>query len=1275
MRSSDLTASLFQIVLAPLTLYQGTIKKNFWINVLCYLINVFYDTHSLFVIGFISLATENRAMASTRLRQFDPAEHPGNVFDAFCEFVDRFTYEYEAVAKPAPTGTTDLEAWTAIDKRKQFLGRYSSWNLQKDYEDETTAAERVNISFADTVTKLKARYKPSRNQTLANFEFHKLQQRPTESFDEFVNRVKHEAASCDFSCENPTCSVRKTLIRDQIVIGTTDDEIRKSALKDEWSLADLQAKGRKIEAASHGAAKIKKEVTENEVRRLPGKYSKKGQNGQSKPSPCRNCSNKACKGGDKCPGREVECFACGKKGHFKGAANCKGKKKEKSVRASRKGDASESEQAESSSSSEEGSVNRIAATGVSAARFVAHIRRSTGSARKRSQVIQSKYQVPVILKEKEVLMFADTGADISVVPKSLADELELPLVRTKMRIKPYGMQKRIRCVGYYVGPVMYEGEVANVGLYVVKGEVEPLLSGAASEALGIISFNGTKDAGVRRCSAETDPVKKKYISKYPSIFQGVGKLADYTVKYHIDPNVPPVACPEKSPPYHLQGKLDKAIEKMEKAGVIEDHVGPAPWRSNLVLSPKPDGDIRVTVDMRAPNEAILDTGLPIPKPEDIRKELKGCKVFSKLDFRTAFHQLALDEASRVLTVFPHKGKLKRHTRLTMGAKPASGELNKALRPLFSNLPAAHIIHDDLVVATATEEEHELALDQVLQVIAKANLTLNLDKCLFKKKAIPFWGLMISGEGVMPDPAKVLALKEATHPESKSELMSFLCLLQASAEFIPHLSKETTHLRNMTKKSVRFRWDKTCQQEFDRLKGLLCENALLTYFDTGLPTFVIVDAHRTGLSAILAQGDSLDSVRIVSCASRATSPVERRYHQLDLEALAIDFGLRRFRNYLAGGPQCTVVTDHKPLVSIFKSVRQGSVRTDRIKLRHQDISYQVVYSPGQHNLADFLSRHALDWKKIPATWREEAGELEKTVWFLNLSPYSEAVSLPRIIEESQKDKTLAQLADFIKKGYIPKSAGDHWKPYRSSLDTITTSDTGLFLKGEKIILPRSLWQVAIDKAHQGGHPGESRLKSRVRSHFWIPGLDRLVKEKVSSCRHCQLYTPKSTTEPIATQKTTGKAWEEVSVDLFGPLPNKKHVLVVQDTMSRFPAAKIVSGTSATTVINALDEVYTSYGQPDCHRTDNGPTFSSAEFNSYSKSKGIEHVLTYPHHPQGNPCETFMKPLGKALKAAFFNRDSAQQALDELLRAYRSTPHPATGEAPSQWLPVRLSQAIH
>ena len=133
---------------------------------------------------------------------------------------------------------------------------------------------------------------------------------------------------------------------------------------------------------------------------------------------------------------------------------------------------------------------------------------------------------------------------------------------------------------------------------------------------------------------------------------------------------------------------------------------------------------------------------------------------------------------------------------------------------------------------------------------------------------------MSGEGVTPDPRKVEALKNATPPEDKSELMSYLCMLQANAEFIPHLSKETKYLRELTKRETKFQWTRKCQKEFERLRQLLCDSTLLTYFDTSLPTFVIVDAHRSGLSAILAQGSALTEARMVSCASRATTPVER-----------------------------------------------------------------------------------------------------------------------------------------------------------------------------------------------------------------------------------------------------------------------------------------------------------------------------------------------------------------------------------------------------------------
>ena len=121
------------------------------------------------------------------------------------------------------------------------------------------------------------------------------------------------------------------------------------------------------------------------------------------------------------------------------------------------------------------------------------------------------------------------------------------------------------------------------------------------------------------------------------------------------------------------------------------------------------------------------------------------------------------------------------------------------------------------------------------------------------------------------------------------------------------------------------------------------------------------------------------------ASRTTSQVEARYAQIDLESLAVDYALRRFRFYIAGGPRVTIITDHKPLVSIFKNIRKGSIRTERIKLRHQDIDYEVLWEKGSVNRADYLSRHARPWEKISKEEQEETNELEKTIWFIQFNP--------------------------------------------------------------------------------------------------------------------------------------------------------------------------------------------------------------------------------------------------------------------------------------------------
>ena len=108
--------------------------------------------------------------------KFNPEDHRDNLYDTFCEFIETFHYEYDAIAKDPPEGSNDTQtAWIEQNKRKIFLGRFASRNLQKDYEDVVAENDRRNITFTEMVRRLKERYRPMQNHTIANYEFHKLQ--------------------------------------------------------------------------------------------------------------------------------------------------------------------------------------------------------------------------------------------------------------------------------------------------------------------------------------------------------------------------------------------------------------------------------------------------------------------------------------------------------------------------------------------------------------------------------------------------------------------------------------------------------------------------------------------------------------------------------------------------------------------------------------------------------------------------------------------------------------------------------------------------------------------------------------------------------------------------------------------------------------------------------------------------------------------------------------------------------------------------------------------
>ena len=800
---------------------------------------------------------------------------------------------------------------------------------------------------------------------------------------------------------------------------------------------------------------------------------------------------------------------------------------------------------------------------------------------------------------------ADTGAAVSVCGKYEATKWNLidKMIPTSIKIKPYNSPPvsvlgKSRCavtVGTISIPVEW---------YILEGKCEPILSGSAAIHLGIITFNSKPEIfkPINHINTNLDKNQSEalqnVLAKYPETFNSkLGKHNNYSVKFHIDKSVRPVVTPARPTPYHLIERVERTLQEMIANDVIEEHppTEAAPWVSAPVIVPKPDGSLRVTLDARNINKALISSNRPIPRQEDIKANLSDSEIFSKLDFTSAFWQLELHPESRSLTVFNINNKLYRYKRLTMGVKPAQGELNAALSPIFQHIQDAHLIHDDVIVGSKDIKSHLKTLEECFSAVRSAGLTLNKAKCQFGKDEIKFWGLIINKHGVKPDPEKVDALSYIEAPKTKEELLSFLCMMQSNAEFIPSFAQKSSTLRELLTDKKRFKWESRHQLCFEELLNNFRKDTLLRFFDITKPIFIFTDAHITGVGAILAQGETLEEAKPVAIASRTTTSAEKKYPQIDLEGLGVDYALMRFRNYLIGAPNIiTVVTDHMPLCSVFNGNKLGSIRTERYKMRNQDIKFTVVYQKGKKNQADFLSRSAVPINKRGKEEMESSESINNLLYTLHITPIIDKITLKAISEETNTDPILKELKNIVisNQQWIPNSSDKKLLRFKNILSEITITGNGILLKGERIILPESLQQKALQLCHLGSHPGECSMERRLRYHFYFHDMNSKVKQFIENCESCTLFSDKKCKEPLKAHNVPSKCWEKVSVDLFGPLPSKRHVLVVQDMASRYPVAKIVSSTSADRVLPTLGDIYDTYGDPYKQLSDNWPPFGLA-----------------------------------------------------------------------------------
>ena len=217
------------------------------------------------------------------------------------------------------------------------------------------------------------------------------------------------------------------------------------------------------------------------------------------------------------------------------------------------------------------------------------------------------------------------------------------------------------------------------------------------------------------------------------------------------------------------------------------------------------------------------------------------------------------------------------------------------------------------------------------------------------------------------------------------------------------------------------------------------------------------------------------------------------------------------------------------------------------------------------------------------------------------------------------------------------------------------ENGLVLRGCRIVVPRSMRGEILEKLHHG-HQGLIKCRERAKSSVWWPGLSKELKNTVISCQVCRELKRTQQKEPLISTPLPDRPWQRIALDLC----EHKHqnYLVISDYYSRFLEILHLSSTTSAHVIQRLKTVFARFGIAEEVVSDNGPQFSSAEFQNFSKELDFKHVTSSPHHPQGNGhAERAVQAAKKILK---------QEDPLLALMVYRSTPCSTTGFSPAELL---------
>uniref|UniRef100_A0ABD2WU63 RNA-directed DNA polymerase n=1 Tax=Trichogramma kaykai TaxID=54128 RepID=A0ABD2WU63_9HYME len=663
----------------------------------------------------------------------------------------------------------------------------------------------------------------------------------------------------------------------------------------------------------------------------------------------------------------------------------------------------------------------------------------------------------------------------------------------------------------------------------------------------------------------------------------------------------------------MSDKMEKiAIEhvsKMLREGIIEEAC--SEWNSAPVIVKKSDGSHRFCVDYRDLNKVTKKDGYPCKNMDEILDKLRKARYISKIDLKSAYHQVLMEESSKEYTAFsvPGLGQFQ-FRRLPFGLKCAPMTFQRLMDKLFCSKVEKHVFAylDDIILVTETFEQHMIWLERVIRTLIDAKLVVNRDKCEFCCQSVKFLGYVLDSSGLRVDSDRVRPIYEYPAPRNVKQVRRLLGMVGWYSRFIKNEAEIKVPLAKLLRKDVVFVWGAEQEQAFQTLKRCLSEAPVLVRPDFSKEFSIQTDASDYAVGAVLTQ-EYEDGEHPVYYVSRVLSRAEQRYTTTEKECLAVIWAIEKFRPYVEGS-RFKVVTDHRALTWLrnFKDP-QGRVARWAFKLMEYD--FEIVYRKGSvHYVPDALSR-AFD-KEVCAFEKIE------DEWYLR----------KRLDVQREPSK----FRDWtIEDGML-------YKRGRSALlDPVTNAENGW-----RLVVPAERRQRVLFDAHSltsSGHLGAKKTYDRAACEYWWPGMWYDVEKFCSACEVCQRYkVPQTGPTGLMTRRVVDRPWVVVAADMmeFPRSKNQnKYLLVFQDLFTRWIEVVPLKKATGANVLRAFEElVLFRWETPEFFLTDNGREFDNKLLNEALEEYGVKHLFTPPYHAQANVVERSNRTL-KTMIASFVN----------------------------------------